>query len=99
MPADARLYQPTKTAMQSGRGKVSGWTLEIEPAGGVVNDDLMGWSGSRDTRKQIKLSFPSQKAALAYAEKNGLTVAILPSQERKIVPKSYADNYAFRKVS
>ena len=98
MPADARLYQPTKTAMQSGRGKVSGWILEIEPTGRVTNDALMGWSGSCDTYKQVKLSFPSQKAALAYAKKNGLSVSVLPSQERKIVPKSYADNYAFHKV-
>lgn len=98
MPANARLYRPAKTAMQSGRGKVSGWVLEIEPVGQVTNDLLMGWSGSSDTHKQVRLLFPSQEAALTYAQRNDLTVSILPSQERKVITKSYADNYAFRKV-
>ena len=38
----ARIYQPAKTAMQSGVGKTKLWVLEYAPAAERTVDPLMG---------------------------------------------------------
>ena len=99
MPINARIYRPAKNAMQSGRGNVRAWILEFEPIAPVINDELMGWSGSRDTRKQVRLRFDTRESALSYARRNGFIATVENPEERIIKPKSYADNFAFGKVS
>ena len=46
----AKIYIPTKTAMQSGRGKQKKWILEFETRDPQINS-LMGWESSDDTLK------------------------------------------------
>ncbi len=41
----ARIFQPPKTAMQSGWAKTQDWALEFVPTHGRVADPLMGWTG------------------------------------------------------
>jgi hypothetical protein len=43
----ARIFQPPKSAMQSGRGKTHEWVLEYAPSEAKVLDPLMGvgWLG------------------------------------------------------
>ena len=98
MPINARIYRPAKNAMQSGYGNSRGWILEFESEAPVVHDALMGWSGSSDTRKQVRLRFDDRDSAVAYARKNGFAVRVDEPRERNIKPKSYADNFAFGKV-
>ena len=43
MMSEARIYQPAKTAMQSGRAKTNSWVLEFEPAEARRADPLMAW--------------------------------------------------------
>ena len=88
-----RIYRPTKTAMQSGRARSKEWVLEFEPGAPRVADPLMGWISSADTRAQVKLFFDSEEEAKAFAEKHGLAFTVEQPQERKIRPKSYADNF------
>ncbi len=45
----ARIYQPAKTAMQSGQGKTQNWVLEFEATRRQQLDPLMGWPGAGDT--------------------------------------------------
>src|SRR3546814_2456832 len=77
----ARIYQRAKNAMQSGRARAEEWLLEYEPSEPRRADPLTGWAGSGDTRRQIRLSFPSLDAARAYAEKKGLTATVTPRSE------------------
>jgi hypothetical protein len=91
---EVRIYKPAKTAMQSGRGKTKDWVLEFEPADAGRPDPLMGWIGSADTRKQVKLSFDSAEEAIAYAERHGHAYTVEKPKDRRIRPKSYADNFA-----
>ena len=63
----ARIYQPARTAMQSGTAKTHGWVLEFAPSEAREVDPLMGWTGSADTQSQVRLRFESKEAALAYA--------------------------------
>lgn len=91
----ARIYQPPKNAMQSGRAATDHWLLEFESDSRRVADPLMGWIGGADTQSQVRLSFPTQAEAVAYAERNGIGYDLELPQARHIKPKAYADNFRF----
>jgi len=89
----ARLYQRPKSAMQSGRGRMGDWLLEIERAEAQRPDPLTGWPGSGATDTQVQLRFATREAALAYANANGLTLEIVPLGPRSLKLQAYADNF------
>jgi len=91
----ARIYQPPKTAMQSGRAGTGSWVLDFEPAEGRRADPLMGWSGSGDTQTQVRLRFDSCEEAVAFAEKRGLAYEVEAARPGRFRPKAYADNFRF----
>jgi hypothetical protein len=94
----ARIYRPSKTATQSGKAKSRRWVLEFPPEFAPHTDSLMGWTGTRDTRRQVRLWFASQEEAVAYAEKNGIVFLLeepKPSS-RKIL--SYSDNFKSTRI-
>ncbi len=93
-----RIYQPSKTAMQSGRGGTKRWMLEFEPGARREMDPLMGWTSSRDTRAQVRMSFDTLEEAVAYAEKQGYAYSVQSAQERTVRPKSYSDNFRYDRV-
>jgi hypothetical protein len=95
---EVRIYQPAKTAMQSGRGNTHYWVLEYEPSAPKAPDPLMGWIGSPDTNGQIHLRFATKEEAIAFAKKNGLPYRVFEPRERHIRPKSYAENFSFTRV-
>ena len=78
--------------MQSGLGKTSKWILEFETNNPTKNP-LMGWESSNDTLTELRLEFSSKELALDYAKKNKIDVEIIEPRKRKIVKKSYADNF------
>ncbi len=94
----ARIYRPAKSAMQSGRAKSNGWILAFCPKKTGFIDPVMGWRGSEDTLPQVRLTFRSLEAALAYAQKMNLSVQVDPVHTRLVRPKSYADNFRNDKV-
>ena len=67
----AKIYKPTKTAMQSGRRNTKNWLLEFETLDNGINP-LMGWETSNDTMSEVKLQFPTKLQAINYAEKNSI---------------------------
>jgi len=93
-----RIFQPAKTAMQSGRAGTEKWQLEFAPGSPRVADPLMGWTSSTDTRSQVRLTFDTKEEAVAFAEKHGLPYLVEEAQARKLRPKSYADNFRFDRV-
>ena len=96
--ADVRIFRPTKNAMQSGRARTKRWALEFEPGARKTADPLMGWIGSADTQGQLHLYFETREEAIAFADKNGLTYRIEEPKERRVTPKSYAANFAFKRM-
>jgi len=90
-----RIYRPAKTAMQSGMARADGWVLESEPADASTPDPLMGWNGSADTGRQVRLSFATVEEAVAYAGRNGHDYTVTVPKERKVRPKIYAENFSF----
>ena len=94
----ARIYQPSKTAMQSGRAGTRQWILEFEPEARRELDPLMGWTSSRDTRAQVRLAFDTLAEAVAHAEKQGYAYTVQQPQARTIRPKSYAENFRYDRI-
>lgn len=95
---DVRIYQPAKNAMQSGRAKTNNWILEFMPIAAERADELMGWTGGGDTRKQLQMKFDSKELAVAFAEKKGLSYMVKEPKQRKLQIKSYADNFAYDRI-
>ena len=88
----ARIYIPTKTAMQSGRGKTKKWVLEFVTKDTSINP-LMGWESSTDTLEEVILRFSSREKAIEYAESNDISYKIIEPKKKEYVINSYADNF------
>ena len=88
----AKIYKPTKTAMQSGNRNIKKWLLEFEKTNTTINP-LMGWESSTDTMSSIKLEFSTKEQAINYALKNNIEFILVEPQKRNIITKSYSDNF------
>jgi len=89
----AKIFKPAKTAMQSGRSKFNKWVLKFSDKRNQLKDTMMGWNGGSSTISQIELKFSSKEEAVNYAKKNGIDYEVLETRERKVINKSYADNF------
>ena len=90
----ARIYQPAKTSMQSGRSKTKRWVLEHPRSSAVVPDALMGWQSSQDTQRQVRIYFATKDEAVAFAEAKGVAYEVRDPKARRLRLKSYSDNFA-----
>ena len=78
--------------MQSGNRNEKNWLLEFDTLNTGI-DPLMGWESSKDTMSEVKLEFSTREQAINYAKKNNINYYIIEPQKRKIIKKSYADNF------
>ncbi len=90
--SSARIYQPAKNAMQSGKSKDS-WLLEFVPEKPYFTDPLMGWNGMTDMPQEIRLLFPTAEAAVAYATKKNIPYELATPNIAKQARRAYADNF------
>ena len=88
----AKIYKPSKTAMQSGTKKYNKWIIEYITEKPGINP-LMGWESSTDTLTELKMEFSTKALAIEYAKKNKINFEVIESKVRKIIKKSYADNF------
>ncbi|MEO5335614.1 MAG: ETC complex I subunit [Magnetospirillum sp. WYHS-4] len=96
---EARIFQPSRNAMQSGQANGRRWLLEFAPEAAKDIDPLMGWTGSSDTRQQVRMRFETRDQAVAFAERHGLAFRVEEPQARHVRPKNYADKFAWDRVS
>ena len=78
--------------MQSGERNTKNWLLEFDTLNTGINP-LMGWESSKDTMSEVKLEFSSREQAINYAKKNNINYYVVEPQKRKIIKKSYSDNF------
>ena len=78
--------------MQSAEGNTRNWLLEFDTLNTGINP-LMGWESSKDTMSEVKLEFLTKEQAINYAKKNNIDYYIIEPQKRKIIKKSYSDNF------
>ena len=89
----ARIYKPSPSATQSGKGATKAWVLIHEPSSAMQVEPLMGWTSSGDMNRQVTLRFATKDEAVAYAERNGIAYRVEEAKPiaRKIL--SYSDNF------
>ena len=78
--------------MQSGVRNTKNWVLEFDTLDTGINP-LMGWETSQDTMSEVKLEFSNKEQAINYAKKNNINYSVAEPQKRKIIKKSYSDNF------
>ena len=91
----ARIYRPSKTAMQSGTAKTHDWVLEFDPEIARTIDPMMGYTSSSDMRQQVRLTFDTREEAVAYAERNGIAYRVMEPKEAKRRRMAYSDNFRY----
>jgi len=69
--AVARIYRPSRSAATSAPSRDQ-WKLVFEMRSPSFIEPLMGYTGSRDTLKQVELKFPTLASAIRYAQRQGL---------------------------
>ena len=88
----AKIYKPSKTAMQSGHARYDKWVVEYITDETGINP-LMGWESSTDTFGELKLEFSSKEKAIEYAKKNNINFQVIEPKKSNFIIKSYADNF------
>ena len=89
----ARISELERKTTQSGKANSGLWLLEFERQEGLRPDPLTGWAGSGDTRPQVRMTFESKEAAIAYAERHDLSYHLVPAAPVKLKIQAYADNF------
>lgn len=91
----AKIYQPSPSAMTSGRANASHWVLEFISRQPKTIDPLTGNTSSAAPRDQLDLSFNSAEDAVAYAKANNIPHRVIKGNKMKRIPRAYADNFSF----
>ena len=91
----ARIFKPSKSAMQSAQGKTHEWVLECESPSRRDPEPLMGWTASGDTVNQVRLYFPTRQAAVSFAREKGWQYTVAPEHKKVVRPRNYADNFKY----
>lgn len=94
----ARIYQPAKTAMQSGTAKTQSWMLDYEPASPREAEPLMGWTSSADMSQQVSIRFPTKEEAITFAVRNGIPYRVFEPHARAPSKRSYSDNFKYGRI-
>jgi len=89
----AKIYKPTKTAMQSGKRGTKSWLLEFDASDAGINP-LTGWETSKDTMSELKLKFSNKEQAINYAKENNIDYYVVEPQKSRLIIKSYSDNFS-----
>ena len=93
----ARIYQPSKTAMQAGQANTKDWVIDFEPEEARQVEPLMGWTSSGDMRQQLRLRFATKEEAIAYCERHAVAYQVSEAKPASRCGISYSDNFAFKR--
>jgi hypothetical protein len=85
----AKIYCPTKTATQSGKRNTKFWILEFEQDNSRFKEPIMGWTASRDTTQQLRLSFASLESTINYAKQNNINYQLILPKQNKLAKENY----------
>lgn len=83
----ARIYQQSKPAGQSGLAGTRKWVFEYGQGAPRKQDALMGWTGSADTRSQLRLLFDSREAAELTPSMSRLLMRLSSQPSGTVVPR------------
>jgi hypothetical protein len=89
----ARISELERKTTQSGKANTGRWLLEFERSQPQLPDPLTGWNGSGDTNPQVRLTFPTKDAAIAYCDRHGFDYHVVPAAPVRMKIQAYADNF------
>ena len=89
----ARISELERKTTQSGKANTGKWLLEFERQQALRPDPLTGWNGSGDTNPQVRLTFKTKDAAIAYCDKHGLKYHVVAAAPVRLKIQAYADNF------
>lgn len=89
----ARISELERKTTQSGKANIGRWQLEFERQQPLRPDPLTGWNGSSDTNPQVRLTFATKDAAIAYCDKHGLRYHVVAAAPVRLKIQAYADNF------
>jgi len=89
----ARISEMERKTTQSGKANAGRWLLEFERQQQLRDDPLTGWNGSGDTNPQVRMTFATKEAAIAYCAKHGLDYHVVPAPPVRLKLQAYADNF------
>jgi hypothetical protein len=89
----ARIIEEDRKPTQSGKARAGRWVLEFEREQPLRPDPLTGWSGSNETRQQVRIVFDSKDDAVAYAVRKGFDYHVVPAPRSTLKLQAYADNF------
>tara|TARA_B100000035_G_scaffold70863_1_gene58198 strand:+ start:727 stop:1023 length:297 start_codon:yes stop_codon:yes gene_type:complete len=87
------IFQPSKSAMQSGLGKSEKWCLSNSTANESFINSVFCWTGSSNSEKNLTLFFDTLESAVRYAESKSFKFDVIEPKKRKIIKKSYSRNF------
>ena len=87
------IFQPTKSAMQSGLKNSRKWCISNNDINESYMSSKFCWNGSSNPEKQIKLFFDDLESAINFAKKNNYDYEVLMPNKRSLIKKSYAENF------
>jgi hypothetical protein len=94
----AQIYQPAKGATQSGMARTREWVLRFERVSAARVEPVMGWTAGDDMTQEVRLSFPTCEAAIAYADAHGIEHTVAEPHHRVVRHRAYADNFATSRI-
>ncbi|MCL6729689.1 NADH dehydrogenase ubiquinone Fe-S protein 4 [Sphingomonas hankyongi] len=89
----ARISELDRKTTQSGKANAGRWLLEFERQEPLRPDPLTGWNGSGDTKPQVRMTFATKEAAVAYCDKYGLEYHVVAASPVRMRLQAYADNF------
>ena len=89
-----RIYQPAKTAMQSGIAETKYWKLSFDTQQRWENE-LMGWSSSADPVQALNMKFKSKEDAILFCRRQGFEFSVEEPKEAKFEVKTYSNNFKY----
>ena len=89
----ARISELERKTTQSGKANAGRRLLEFERQQPLRADPLTGWNGSGDTNPQVRLTFATKEAAIAYCGRHGLHYHVVAAPPVRMKIQAYADNF------
>ncbi|XP_070157188.1 NADH dehydrogenase [ubiquinone] iron-sulfur protein 4, mitochondrial isoform X1 [Polyergus mexicanus] len=91
-----RIYQPAKSAMQSGTNNIHFWQMDFDTRERWENP-LMGWTSSGDPMSNIEVNFATKEEAIAHCKKMGWDYYVQKPNLNEPKPRSYGINFSWNK--
>ncbi|KAF2396675.1 putative NADH-ubiquinone oxidoreductase 21 kDa subunit mitochondrial precursor [Trichodelitschia bisporula] len=92
-----RIYQQAKNAMQSGAWHGNHWLMDwdVLSKGHRWENPLIGWQSTADVMQGERMEFKSKEDAINFANKQGYEYFVQEPNERRFIPKAYANNFMY----